>query len=366
MRITAAISRDGEAAPRLEEIELGGPRAGEVLVRVVAAGICHTDLRAHEGGALPTPRPVVLGHEGAGIVEMVGEGVTHVRPGDHVVMSGSSCGHCPSCIDNHPSYCREVMPRSFGGQRMDGSSALSQGGAKVHGHFFGQSSFATHAIADARGAVPVPGDVPLDIVAPMGCGIITGAGAVLFSFALRPGQTIAIFGTGSVGLSAVMAARLAGARQIIAIDPEPSRRALAEELGATASIDPQAGDPAGAVRALLPDGVDFSFNTTTAAPVFDAALQVLAMRGVAGFVSAPRSPWTPSMFPILTGGRSVRGILGGDAAPQVAIPLMIDYWRQGRFPIDRLITHYDFARIGDAFDDCHHARSIKPVLRMAA
>ncbi|MDB5661706.1 MAG: aryl-alcohol dehydrogenase, partial [Sphingomonas bacterium] len=168
MRITAAVSRDGEAAPRLEQVDLSGPRAGELLVRIVAVGICHTDLRVHAGGGVGTPRPVVLGHEGAGIVEAVGEGVTHIRPGDHVVLSGSSCGHCPSCLANFPTYCREVMPRSFGGQRMDGTSALSQGGAKLHGHFFGQSSFATYAIADARGAVPIGKDVPFDVAAPMG------------------------------------------------------------------------------------------------------------------------------------------------------------------------------------------------------
>lgn len=364
MRITAAVSREGTPAPALEEIEIDEPRAGEILVRVVAAGICHTDLRAHEGGALPTPRPVVLGHEGAGIVERVGMGVTHVKPGDHVVMSGSSCGVCSSCLPLHPSYCREVMPRSFGGQRMDGSSALSKQDERIHGHFFGQSSFATHAIADARGAVPVPKDVPLDIVAPLGCGIITGAGAVLYSFGVKPGQSIVVFGTGGVGLSAVMAARLSGAKAIIAVDPIAGRRALAEELGATHSFDPNEGDIPARIREILPDGADFSFNTTTAAPVFDTAVEVLGMMGTAGFVAAPRGSWSLNAFALLSGGKKLRGILGGDAAPQTAIPMMIDYWRQGRFPIDRLIRHYEFAEIGDAFADCRHGVTIKPVLRM--
>ena len=364
MRIRAAVSRDNAPAPVLEDVELAEPRTGEVLVRIVAAGICHTDLRAHAGGVLPTPRPVVLGHEGAGVVESVGPGVTGLKPGDHVVMSGSSCGLCPCCRSNLPSYCRENMPRNFGGARMDGSSALSQAGQKLHGHFFGQSSFATYAIADARGAVRIAPDIPLKIAAPLGCGVITGAGAVLYSFAMRAGQSLVVLGTGGVGLSAVMAARLVGASQIIAVDPLAPRRALALELGATAAIDPGSGDVVEAVRALLPGGADFVFNTTAQSQVIDAGLAMLGMRGVLGFVSAPPQPWTTKLFPLLAGGKSLRGILGGDAAPQIAIPLLLDYWRQGRFPLERLITHYSFDDIATAFGAVHNGSAIKPVLQM--
>jgi aryl-alcohol dehydrogenase len=364
MKIVAAVSRDTDAAPRLEDVDLSPPRAGEVLVRIMATGICHTDLRVHKGGGVGTPRPVVLGHEGAGIVEAVGAGVVHVVPGDHVVLSGSSCGHCPQCLANYPTYCREVMPRSFGGQRMDGSSALSKDGHLLHGHFFGQSSFATYAIADARGTVPIGKDVPFEVAAPMGCGILTGAGSVLYSFAMTPAQTIAVFGTGPVGLAAIMAARLVGARRIIAIDPIAERRALAGELGATDTIDSSAGDVADAVRAILPEGVDFSLNTTAVPAVFDAAVKVLGMMGTAGFVTAPPTAWTTMLQPLLAGGRSVRGIINGSAAPQVAIPMLLDHWRQGRFPVDRLVRNYAFDRIGEAFADCHHGTAIKPVLHM--
>jgi aryl-alcohol dehydrogenase len=348
----------------IEDVELSTPRSDEILVRIVAAGICHTDVRAHRGGAVPTPRPVVLGHEGAGVVEAVGAGVLHLKPGDRVVLSGSSCGICPSCRENYPSYCREVLPRSFGGSRMDGSTALSQRGVPLHGHFFGQSSFATHAVADARGAVRIADDVPLEIAAPLGCGVLTGAGAVLYTFGLKAGKTLVVFGTGSVGLSAVMAARLAGAQQIIAVDPLPQRRALALELGATAALDAGSAELVAEIRALLPEGADFALNTTVVPQVYEASLRVLGMRGVAAFVSAPREPFTTSLQTLLHGGRSLRGLIGGDAAPQVAIPMLLEFWRQGRFPMDRLITSFDFDAIGSAFDAIHHARVIKPVLRM--
>lgn len=364
MKIRAAVSREGQDAPRIEEVDLAEPRADEVLVRIAAAGVCHTDLRAHKGLAWNTPRPIVLGHEGAGVVESVGSGVLHLKPGDRVVLSGSSCGQCPSCRDNLPSYCREVIPRSFGGKRMDGSSALSQGGQPLHAHFFGQSSFATHAIADARGAVKIDADIPFDIAAPLGCGVITGAGAVLRSFSLRAGQSIAVFGTGSVGLSAVMAAKLSGARQVIAIDPLPSRRALALELGATAALDAGEPDIVAAVRGLVPDGVDYALNTTTLPAVYEASLRVLGMRGTAAFVSAPPQPLSVPLPLLLGGGRSLRGIIGGDAAPQVVIPMLLDFWRQGRFPVERLVTSFDFERIGEVFDAFHHGSVIKPVLRM--
>jgi len=366
MKIRAAVSREGRPAPQLEEVELDEPRDDEIRVRIVAAGICHTDLRAHQGLAWNTPRPIVLGHEGAGIVEAVGRGVLHLKPGDRVVLSGSSCGVCPSCRSNLPSYCRECIPRSFGGQRMDGSSAVSQDGHSLHAHFFGQSSFATHAIADGRGAVKIADDVPFEVVAPLGCGVITGAGAVLNSFALKAGQSLAVFGTGSVGLSAVMAARLAGARHIVAIDPVASRRALALELGATAAVDSAERDVAAAVRSHVPDGVDFALNTTVIPSVMDAALRTLGMRGTVAFVSSQPQPYPLALPLLLGGGRGLRGIIGGDSAPQVVIPMLLDFWRQGRFPMERLITTFDFERIGEAFDAFHHGTVIKPVLRMGA
>ncbi|HUK03204.1 MAG TPA: NAD(P)-dependent alcohol dehydrogenase [Steroidobacteraceae bacterium] len=366
MKIRAAVSRAGAAFPALETLELEAPRPGEILVRMVASGICHTDLGAHAGRGAGTPKPVVLGHEGAGVVERVGAGVTRLAAGDHVILSGCSCGHCPSCIADFPSYCYEMLPRNFGGLRMDGTSALSANGERIFGHFFGQSSFADYAIAPERSAVKIAADLPLETLAPLGCGVITGTGAIMRALKVGAGATLAVFGVGGVGLSAVMAARLVGASRIIAIDVQPARLALARELGATDVIDARAGEPGKAVRELSGSGVNFSLNTTPAPEVFTAALECLAMRGVAGFVTAPRGEWKPAMFPMLAGGRRLQGILGGDAAPQRFIPELIEYYRRGQLPIERLLRFYDFSQIAEAFHDMEQGAAIKPVLRIGA
>jgi aryl-alcohol dehydrogenase len=307
----------------------------------------------------------VLGHEGAGIVEEVGAGVTTLKAGDHVVLSGSSCGHCPSCQHNLPSYCAQMYPRNFGGQRIDGTSAYSQGGTRLFGHFFGQSSFARHTVAAERTAVKVPSDAPLEILGPLGCGVITGAGAVINSLSVGVGDSLAIFGTGSVGLSAVMAAKLVGASRVIAIDVVPGRLALAKELGATDVINSKdVPEVAKAIRELVPGGVNYTLNTTPVPEIYSQALECLAMRGTAAFVTAPRGEWKPQMFPMLAGGKKLQGLLGGDAAPQIFIPMLVEYHRQGRLPLDRLIRFYRFDQIADAFRDMEHGDAIKPVLRM--
>ncbi len=366
MRTEAAISRAGAAAPVVEAVDLEAPRADEVLIRIAATGICHTDLGVHAGRGPGTPLPAVLGHEGAGVVIEIGPAVTQLQIGDHVVLSGSSCGACPSCLRNFPSYCREAMPRNFGGQRMDGSSALKHNGTRIAGHFFGQSAFARHCLASERTAVKVPQDLALELLGPLGCGVITGAGAVLYSLGVQVGHSVAIFGAGGVGLSAVMAARLVGARQIIAVDRIASRLQLARELGATHTLDAASPELAQRIIDISRGGVDRSLNTTRAPEVFTQAMQSLAMQGVAGFVAAPAAGWQPALFPMLAGGRRLQGILGGDAAPQTVIPILIEYFRQGRLPLDRLVRFYPFADIGRAFQDMEHGEVIKPVLRMSA
>ena len=361
MQVTAAVSRRSGSAPTLESLDLEAPRTGEMLVRLVATGICHTDLHEHPGRH--APQPIVLGHEGAGVVEALGAGVRGFEVGDHVILSGNSCGRCPSCLANRPSYCDLAMPLCFGGKRLDGSTALRCGDEKVHSHFFGQSSFSTHTVVPERTAVKVDRDLPLEKLGPLGCGVITGAGAVIEALHVGHGDSIAIFGAGGVGLSAVMAARLVGARHIVAVDVNAERLALAMELGATHAI--QSNEEAvKQIRSITGRGVRFTLNTTTVPAVHTMALEALAMNGTAAFVAAPRGEWAPQMFPMLAGGRQLRGILGGDAHPGLFLPQLIDYWRQGRFPFDRLLTFYRFDEIARAFDDVHHGRVIKPVLRM--
>ena len=349
----------------VETLELGEPRADEIVVRLVATGVCHTDI-AMRDQAFPVPQPIVLGHEGAGVVEAVGASVTRVVPGDHVVMSYDSCGRCPSCLDGAATYCYAFFEHNFAGARGDGTTALARDGEPVHSHFFGQSSFATHAICRERNVVKVAADVPLELLGPLACGVQTGAGAVMNALRVRPGQRFAVFGAGSVGLSAVMAARVVGATTIVAVDISPERLALARELGATHTIDARTGDPAAAILAATGAGVDCALETTALARVIRQAVESLAPRGTCGIVGA--SPGgteiTLDVLHLMTAGRSVRGIVEGDAVPQSFVATLIDLYRQGRFPFDRLVTFYPFDRIDDAVRDSEAGSVVKAVVRM--
>jgi aryl-alcohol dehydrogenase len=363
MKIQAAVSRAKQVAPQIEEVELDEPRANEARVRMVATGICHTDLSCHMGLGVPIPFPIVLGHEGAGVVESVGSGVRGLAPGDHVVLSGASCGLCPSCRAARPTYCRDAMKLSFGGMRADGSSPLSQGGERLAGAFFAQSSFATHANVPETTAVKVPADVPLAQLGPLGCGLITGAGAMLEAFRVAPGQSVVIFGVGSVGLAAVMAARIAGASSIVAVDVSPERLRLAISLGASEAVPSNEGTLA-ALREIEPHGFTYSFNTTHAPAVYTLATACLANEGTAGIVTRPQGDWALNIGQLLAGGRKLQGILGGSANPQLFIPLLINYWRLGRFPFERLITEFAFADLAAAWQAAKTGEVIKPVLKM--
>ncbi|MFE3032326.1 NAD(P)-dependent alcohol dehydrogenase [Streptomyces canus] len=363
MRITAAVSREGRDLPGLEEVDLEDPRPDEVLVRVVATGICHTDINAHQGRGLPVPRPIVLGHEGAGVVTAVGAGVTRLVPGDHVVLSGNSCGVCPRCLDARPTYCREAMRVAFGGARLDGSSPVTRSGERIAAMFFGQSSFATYALAPARSAVLLPKDVPLHLMGPLGCGVITGAGSVLEAFRIRPGQSIAVFGTGGVGLAAVMAARLAGARRVVAVDVNRPRLDLAVELGATDAVPGDVGADE-ELRRIEPDGFDFAYVTANVPSVYTTATACLGVEGTLGYVAPPAGTWAPDTGFLLAGGRRLQGIIGGSANPHTLIPQLVEYWRAGRFPFDRLIQEFPFDDFAKAWTETASGRVIKAVLRM--
>lgn len=361
---TAAVLRARGAAYALEAVELADPGPGQLLVRLHACGICFTDIgvQHYEQG---TPLPQVLGHEGAGAIIAVGPGVTGLAPGDRVVLSYASCGACARCRDAAPQYCSQFMALNYSGLLPDGRVAMSGAHGPVHGGFFGQSSFATHAIAYQRNTVKVAPDLDLALLAPFGCGLQTGAGTVYNSLAPRAGQGLAVFGTGSVGLAALLAAADLGCAPLIAVDRNPERLALALELGASHAIPADGRDVAEAIRAIVPDGLDFIVDTTGVGAVINAGLAALASRGQLAMlaVTAPGTEITINPN-ILLGGRHLRGAVEGDADPQVFIPWLIERHRAGRFAHDRLVTTYPLAAINDAVADMRAGKVIKPVLLM--
>jgi aryl-alcohol dehydrogenase len=363
VKITAAVTRSKGAAFTLEELELGELRPNEILVKVAAAGICHTDLICRDQW-YPVPLPAVLGHEGAGVVEMVGAGVTKVQPGDRVGMTFDSCGLCVTCQRGKPSYCHSFFEHNFASVRSeDGSSVLDD----VHAHFFGQSSFATHSVAGERNVVKIESEIPLDVAAPFGCGIQTGAGGVLNSLRAEAGSSLAVFGTGTVGLAAVLGGVIAGCTTIIGVDVSPRRLELARELGATHTIDASIQDAVEQVRALTSGGADQSLETSGLPAVLRQCVDCLTPTGVAGVIGAPSFGTEVSLDvnTILTGGRVVRGIVEGDSVPDIFLPRLVQLWEQGRFPVERLMRFYDFDQIEQAAHDAEAGETIKPVLRMS-
>jgi aryl-alcohol dehydrogenase len=364
---TAAVLSANHEPFVLEEIEVESPQRSEVLVKIVATGLCHTDLSAREG-LIPFPLPGVLGHEGAGVVEEIGDDVTDLAVGDHVVMSFAFCGGCRTCRTGHPVYCESWAGLNlFGGSRADGTPTLHQNGHHLHGHFFGQSSLATRALAPASAVIKVPNEAPLEILGPLACGIQTGAQSVLNVLRPEPASTLAIFGAGGVGLSALLAAvHLTGAATAV-VDVNPARLELATRLGAAHVVNASDVD---AVEALMEfsggRGIDRTLEATGVPAVLRQAIDALAPLGVCGIVGAPAPDAAVSMN-ILTAivkGSSVIGINQGDAVPRESIPALIELHRQRRFPFDELIEVYPFEDIQQAADDAAAGTVVKPVLRM--
>ncbi len=366
MQITAAVCRDTAQPFTLETLELESPRANEVLVEIKAAGICHTDVNMRNTNGF-TPKPTVLGHEGAGIVRQVGRAVRKVKPGDPVVITFDSCGSCPSCMQGDAVYCQHLGRHAFAGQRPDGSTALRKDDEQIHSHFFGQSSFATYSICTERNVVPVDPSVPLEILGPLGCGIQTGASTVINALKVAAGSRIGILGAGSVGLSAIMAARLSGAATVVALDTLPLRLDLAQELGATHVINGATEDTFARIRDIAPQGLNYVIDTTGHLGIIKEAVNHLTPRGVCALVNTAKGADAQvNILQMVLGGRTVRGVHQGDSNPDLFIPTMIDLYKQGRFPFDKLIRFYEFADINQAVDDMEAGVAIKPVIRMPA
>lgn len=368
MKTRVAVA-EGPGEPfALRDAELERPRADEVLVRVAGSGICHTDLIARDQ-VIPVPLPAVLGHEASGVVEAVGDAVSHVAPGDQVVLTFLSCGDCAACTGGSPAYCADMPRLNFSGRRGDGTQALSHDGKTISSHFFGQSSFATHAIAHRRNTVKVDGgSLPIEMLGPLGCGIQTGAGTVLRVLDSASQHSIAIFGGGAVGMSAVLAAAARGCRRIILVEPHGIRRALALELGATHVIDPTTEpDVAAAIRKIEPVGVNHIVEATGIPEVIETALSSIAKLGTCALVGAPSRPGETAALRFglfVQNGVTLRGVIEGDSEPHAFIPELVAMQAAGHFPFERLMRVYDFDNINEAVADQKMGICVKAVLRM--
>ncbi|HKR90136.1 MAG TPA: NAD(P)-dependent alcohol dehydrogenase [Phenylobacterium sp.] len=368
LTMSAAVVRKKSGPFVVETIGLEAPRDDEVLVRIAGVGMCHTDLVVRDQ-YFPTPLPAVLGHEGSGVVEQIGSKVTKVAVGDHVVLTFASCGVCANCQRGLFGYCPDLYGRNFAGARPDGSSPCCDAhGQRLSAYFFAQSSFAEFALATQRNIVKIPKDVPLDIMGPLGCGIQTGAGAVINALKPSAGSSIAVFGAGSVGLAAVMAARVVGCTTIIAVDLNDQRLAFARELGATHTINGAKDDVIESIRAATGgEGVQYSLEATGLPKVARQAVDSLRLTGVCGVIGV--SPLGTELSLDMNGilfGRTVRGIIEGDSVPDVFIPQLVELWRQGRFPFDKLIRFFPMSEIEAAAKASERGDVLKAVLRPGA
>ena len=372
MKTVAAVLRSvtdrrpyGESRPlALEEVELGAPRAGELLVRVEAAGVCHSDLSVVDGSRV-RPLPMALGHEAAGVVEEIGAGVRDVRAGDHVVLTFvPSCGLCAECAGGRPALCTAAAAANGAGVLLHGPPLLrGRDGQPIH-HHVGVSGFARHAVVARESAVVVPGDVPLATAALFGCAVLTGTGAVLNTAGVRPGQSVAVFGLGGVGLAAVVGAAVAGAYPIVAVDPVESKRRLALELGATLALTPEEADRT--LRDVTGGGVEVGFEAAGVPAVLEAAFRATRRGGTTVAMGLPHPSRTVSLPALAFAGegRTLIGSYMGSAAPQRDIPRYLALWKAGRMPLDRLQTAtLPLDRINDAFEALAAGEAVRQILR---
>jgi len=364
MEMTAAVVREKGGAFQLEKVEIEPPRPNEVLVKIAGVGMCHTDLVVRDQ-YFPTPLPAILGHEGAGEVVEVGSSVTKVAPGDHVVLSFASCGGCSNCQQGQAGYCPDLYGRNFSGARPDGSTPCCDAhGKDISAYFFAQSSFGEYALATEANVIKIPSDVPVELMGPLGCGIQTGAGAVMN--ALRPGagSSIAIFGVGSVGLAAVMAAKVVGCAQIIAVDLNSKRLETALELGATHTVNAGEVNPVEAIQDITGgEGAQYSLECTGLPNVVRQATDCLRLTGICGIMGvAPLGTEINLDMNAILFGRTVRGIIEGDSIPDIFIPQLVELWRQGRFPFDKLITQFPLSQIDEAAHASEKGDVLKAVL----
>ncbi|MEU0496588.1 Zn-dependent alcohol dehydrogenase [Mycobacterium sp. NPDC006124] len=361
----AIVFRDPDTAIEVADVDLTAPKAGEVRVKIAAAGVCHSDLHVKRG-EWDAPAPLVMGHEGSGVVVELGEGVDSLAVGDHVVLSWvPPCGQCRYCRAGHEARCQlaatVVAPK---GVLYDGTSRLSKDGESIH-HYLGVSSFAEEVVVPSSGAIKVRDDAPLDVIAVVGCAVATGVGAVLNTAAVEPGSTLVVIGCGGVGLNVVQGARLAGAERIVAIDVLPGKTELALQFGATDRIDASRGDAVEQLFELLPDGVDYAFDAIGRTSTTEEAIQMLGLGGAAVIVGLPPTGAKASFEPLVLAEADQR-ILGsnyGSVRPSIDIPALVDRYMDGQLLLDPLISgHRPLAEAAEALADLETGEALRTLL----
>ncbi|RFU28748.1 hypothetical protein B7463_g7593, partial [Scytalidium lignicola] len=363
--VDALVCMEPNGPYQLKKVRLGDLRDDEIIVQMRATGVCHADLLCSTGD-LPVPLPLCGGHEGAGVVERVGSAVHHVEVGDHVLLSYKICGECIACKRNSGPYCTKFPAENFRCSRPDGTTSLTlENGQKIASHFFGQSSFSQRAIVSGQVALKIDKDLPLDTLCSLGCGIQTGAGTVLNVLKPKLGANIVIFGVGAVGMAAVMAANLTPCAKIIAVDIFDSKLELAHKLGATHMINSIGTNTLAEIMKLTDGfGVDCAIDATGRLDVIRTMFDCAAPGAIVATVGSPGAGKKLEMEPHAWIHKAVSyvGVSEGSAIPATFIPLLIEFWRHGRFPLEQLVTTYPYTEFGKAKEDIEHGKCIKAVL----
>jgi alcohol dehydrogenase len=372
MKIRAAVlDRMGAEPPyakskplRIAELELDPPGRSEILVRVAAAGLCHSDLSVINGDR-PRPMPMALGHESAGVVEQLGEDVNDLKVGDHVVMVFMpSCGHCIPCSEGRPALCEPGAVANGAGTLLSGARRLHCDGADVN-HHLGVSGFATHCVVSRRSVVKVDPDLPLDEAALFGCAVLTGVGAVVNTGRLMPGQTAAVIGLGGVGLSSVLGAVASGAEKVIAIDLADDKLGLARQIGATHTFNARDPDVVEQVRAVTSGGVDFAFEMAGAVRAMETAFKITKRGGttITAGLPPPTAALALPLVQMVAEERSVKGSYIGTCVPTRDIPRYVGLYRAGKLPVDRLMSgKLTLDQINEGFDRLHEGKAVRQVI----
>ena len=372
MKVRAAVLETmGTAHPyatsrplRIEELDLAPPGAGEILVRVKAAGLCHSDLSVINGDR-PRPMPMALGHEAAGVVEQLGDGVHDLAVGDHVVLVFvPSCGHCLPCAEGRPALCEPGAAANGAGTLLSGARRLTRVGEAIN-HHLGCSAFATHAVVSRRSAIKIDRDLPFEHAALFGCAVLTGVGAVVNTAQVRAGTTVAVVGLGGVGLASVLGAAAAGARQIIAVDLAANKLALAQTLGATHTFNAGTADVIEAIRNATRGGVDTAIEMAGSTRAFDLAYRITRRGGmtVTAGLPPPNATWAMPAVSLVAEERTIKGSYVGTCVPLRDIPRYVDMFRGGRLPVDRLLSGtLALDEINRGFDLLHEGKAVRQVV----